>query len=211
MGPTEIHGLPAHALLVHVVVVLVPVAAIMVICSAAWPAARARLGIGTPIAALLALIAVPITTHAGEWLEERVAPTPLVKRHADLGDTLLPWVIAMFVLSAALWALRRYQPGAGSEASVYPVDDYPVDEPVTVGAPGGAPAPAPAPRRARRAASAATATRPAPGGLRVVAVVLAVLSIAAAVGSITQVYRIGESGAKAVWSGSYSQNPRPGS
>jgi len=40
--------------------------------------------------------------------------------------------------------------------------------------------------------------------------VLAVLSVVVAVGSVVQVYRIGDSGAKAVWQGSYSAAPGPG-
>jgi hypothetical protein len=196
MGPTEISGLPAHALLVHVVVVLVPVAAVMVICSAVWPAARARLGVGTPIAALLALIAVPITTHAGEWLEARVAPTPLVRRHANLGHTLLPWVIAMFVLSAALWGLRHYLEVSSGMAAVGGG---------TAGA--GAAGVGTAGVAATGVAATGVGTAGRSGALRAVAVALALLSIAAAVGSVTQCYRIGESGAKAVWSGSFSQQP----
>src|SRR6185369_3138634 len=74
---TTTSGLPAHALLVHVVVVLVPVAAAMVVCSAVWPAARRRLGVATPVVAFVALVSVPLATHAGEWLEARVPSTPL--------------------------------------------------------------------------------------------------------------------------------------
>ncbi len=40
----ELFGLPAHPLLVHAAVVLVPLAAIGVVLIAFWPAARARLG-----------------------------------------------------------------------------------------------------------------------------------------------------------------------
>jgi hypothetical protein len=40
---TTIGGLPAHILLVHAVVVLVPLAALLVVLVTAWPAARARL------------------------------------------------------------------------------------------------------------------------------------------------------------------------
>jgi len=169
VGPTKINGLPAHALLVHVVVVLVPVAAVMVVCSALWPAARRRLGVGTPVVAFAALVSVPLATHAGEWLEARVPSTPLVRRHTELGDSLLPWVLVLFVLAAGLWFLQRRAAVAG-------------------GAAGGA---------------AGAATRP--GALFVVA---AVLSVVAAVGSVVQVVRIGDSGAKAVWSGQVTSAPR---
>ena len=72
----EINGLPAHVLLIHFVVIVVPLAALCALLAVAWPAARRRLGIVTPLIALAALVSVPLTTEAGEWLEERVAETP---------------------------------------------------------------------------------------------------------------------------------------
>ncbi len=42
--PVEFGGLPAHILLIHVVVVLVPPAAAMLVASAVWPAARLTTG-----------------------------------------------------------------------------------------------------------------------------------------------------------------------
>lgn len=109
MGPTTINDLPAHVLLVHIVVVFVPLAAIMLVCSAVWPAARRRLGVITPIVALLALISVPLTTSAGSWLIRRVQPDPLVRAHAQLGDEMLPWAGGLFLLTAAVWALHHFR------------------------------------------------------------------------------------------------------
>jgi hypothetical protein len=83
------NGLPLHVLLVHFVVIVVPLAALCTVL-AAWPAARRRLGIVTPIIALAALIAVPITTDAGQWLEARVGHSELIAAHKALGETLLP-------------------------------------------------------------------------------------------------------------------------
>ncbi len=55
MGPTKIQGLPAHILLVHLVLAAVPIAALVLVVAALWPAAGRRLGIITPIIALGAL------------------------------------------------------------------------------------------------------------------------------------------------------------
>lgn len=52
----QFNGLPAHILLIHLVVLGIPVAALLTVLSAVWPAARRRLGVATPIIALLALI-----------------------------------------------------------------------------------------------------------------------------------------------------------
>ena len=61
----QFNGLPVHVLLVHLVVIIVPLAALCLLLSAFWPAARRRLGFVTPLVALVALIAVPFTTAAG--------------------------------------------------------------------------------------------------------------------------------------------------
>ena len=107
----EINGLPAHVLLIHVVIVLVPAAAVMLVASAVWPAARAKLGFLTPAVALVALVFVPITTNAGHWfqthLPNHLGDSPGVRHHAALGDQLLPWAIGIFVVSAAVWVLGR--------------------------------------------------------------------------------------------------------
>jgi hypothetical protein len=112
--PVKINGLPAHVLLVHAVVVFVPLAALMLVASAIWPAARAKLGFLTPAVALVALILVPITTNAGHWLQNHLHndfghTSPQIVHHARLGGQLLWWVIPLFVISAAVWVLgRRY-------------------------------------------------------------------------------------------------------
>ncbi|MEO7147921.1 MAG: DUF2231 domain-containing protein [Terrimesophilobacter sp.] len=95
--------LPLHVLLVHLVVVIVPAAALCLLLSAFWPAARIRLGIVSMFVALVALIAVPATVTAGDWLYLRVESTPLIERHAALGPILLPWVIAMFGVTSVVW------------------------------------------------------------------------------------------------------------
>jgi hypothetical protein len=129
--PVEINGLPAHVLLVHAVVVLVPLAALMLVASAIWPAARAKLGFLTPAVALVALILVPITTHAGHWLQDHLHNNfghtdPQILHHAHLGAQLLWWVIPLFVVSAGMWAIgRRYdlvwRPADGPDRRALPV------------------------------------------------------------------------------------------
>ncbi|PTT16233.1 hypothetical protein DBR36_13345 [Microbacterium sp. HMWF026] len=103
----QIAGLPAHPLLVHAVVVLVPLAALMVVLGSVWPAARRRLGILTPIVALVALIFVPLAKEAGEALERQVPESAVLERHTELGDQLLPWAIGLFVVAAGQWVWFR--------------------------------------------------------------------------------------------------------
>ncbi|MFE9449961.1 DUF2231 domain-containing protein [Streptomyces sp. NPDC006739] len=157
-----INGLPAHVLLVHVVVVLIPLTALALVAAALWPRAARRLGVLLPLLAFVALVSVPLTTQAGEWLERHVEDSALVRRHTDLGDGLLPWALGLFVLAAVVWwAARRgpVEPGqGGGRWSALPVR-----------------------------------------------IVLGVLSLAVAAGAVVDVYRIGDSGAKAAWHDAYSK------
>jgi hypothetical protein len=147
---TMINGLPAHALLVHIVAVLIPVASVLLVVVALWPAARRHLSVHTAVVAGVALVSVPITTGAGDWLEHHVAPSPLVRAHTHLGDTMLPWAIGLFVLAAAV-AVREVR-GAGSRARASGPGDHP----------GAALAPASTPPRGAVRAPRFT---PAPGAV----------------------------------------------
>lgn len=103
-------GLPLHILLNHAVVVLVPLAAGAVALHGLWPVAARRLGIVTPLAALVVLVLTPITVQAGEALKTVVGVTPAIQRHENLGRMLLPWVIALFVVAVAEWVWSHYGP-----------------------------------------------------------------------------------------------------
>ena len=105
--PETVFGLPTHAIVVHATVVLLPLAALVVLLHAFWPAARRRLGIVTPLLAGVALVLVPLSTESGESLEHSVGENTLVERHAELADGMLPWAIGLFVIAAGLWLLDR--------------------------------------------------------------------------------------------------------
>lgn len=104
----QIDGLPLHPLIVHAVVVLAPLTVLALLLGAFWPAARKRLGIVTPLAALVVLVLVPITVLAGESLRDAVGPIPAVERHEALGRMFLPWAIALFLVAVAQWVWFRY-------------------------------------------------------------------------------------------------------
>jgi hypothetical protein len=103
----EFAGLPLHVLLVHAVIVLVPLLALLLVVIAAWPAARRVLWLPALIGAAVLLPLGLVTIEAGEWLEERVPQAPLIEAHTDIGDTIVPWLIALLVLAAviAAWAV----------------------------------------------------------------------------------------------------------
>ncbi|HEY4569208.1 MAG TPA: DUF2231 domain-containing protein [Kribbella sp.] len=106
-----VNGLPAHVLLVHAIVVLLPLSALLLVLTALWPAARRRLAGPNAILSVLVVVLVPITTSAGEWLEHRLAPNALIHRHAELGDTAIYAAIAVAVLAIVLWWRQRESTG----------------------------------------------------------------------------------------------------
>jgi uncharacterized membrane protein YfcA len=113
--PDTVFGLPTHAIVVHATVVFLPLAALAVLLHAFWPEARRRLGIVTPLLAGVALVLVPLATQSGENLEHAVGRSPLVERHAELADGMLPWAIGLFVVALALWMLDRRRVSAPAD------------------------------------------------------------------------------------------------
>ncbi|MXP21872.1 hypothetical protein GIY30_10980 [Gordonia sp. HNM0687] len=154
------NGLPAHPLLVHIPVVFVPLTAVMAIAVVLWPVAQRRLGVLVPLFALATLIAIPITTGAGEALQEQMGNPPFIEQHADLGAQMIYWSGPLFGLTVVWWALHNER---------------------VVAAIGS------------RLPSLTGRTR------RVVDIVIGVAIVAVAIGSVVMVYRIGDSGARAVW------------
>jgi hypothetical protein len=106
---TTINGLPAHILLVHVVVILLPLTSGLAILGSIWPAAQRKFTFLTPIAALVALITVPITVSAGNYLMAHLATvTPAVVTHMHLADRIQPLAIALFLVAAGQWAYFQF-------------------------------------------------------------------------------------------------------
>ena len=95
-------GLPAHALLVHFIVVLAPLTAILAILCAVWPAARRRLVWLVLVLATVTAALTPLTTEAGEWLEHHIEESALVEKHAEMGDTMLYFALALLVAAVLL-------------------------------------------------------------------------------------------------------------
>ncbi len=54
--------------------------------------------------ALVTAVLTPLTAEAGEWLEHRVDRTPLLHNHAELGETMVYFSLALLI-SAILLAV----------------------------------------------------------------------------------------------------------
>lgn len=107
----ELFGLPAHPLIVHAAVVLLPLAAVATMLCAALPRLRRHYAPVALAIALGATLAVGLAQGSGEALEERVDETELVEEHADQGERVLPWALGVVVVAgmvtAAPWLVRR--------------------------------------------------------------------------------------------------------
>ncbi|HEV7963429.1 MAG TPA: hypothetical protein VGP57_12895 [Actinoplanes sp.] len=178
---TTVNGLPAHILLVHAIVVLLPLAALLLVLTAVWPEARRRLAGPNAILSLLVVVLVPVTTTAGEWLERRTPQSDLLHNHTQLGDTAIFYAIPVAVLALVVW--WRHREAAADAGRGDPLS----------GAGGTA-------TLSRRR------TYLAPLSLLVTRVV-AVLTIVVAGTAVYGIYRIGDSGSKAAWTASLSATP----
>jgi hypothetical protein len=116
----SLFGLPAHPLIVHAVVVLLPLAAIGLVVVALVPRARRAYAPVVLAAAIVATVGVSLAEGSGESLEGRVDETHLVEEHTEQADQVLPWAIAVSVVAAAVTGssvLRSRYPGLSSRAA----------------------------------------------------------------------------------------------
>ena len=103
-----VNGLPAHAILLHLVVVLVPLTALLEIVCGLWPAARrGQLLWLTLVLALVTMVLTPVTINAGEWLYDlRKKPSPILQEHAERGSTMVYFAAALLVVALGLVLVR---------------------------------------------------------------------------------------------------------
>lgn len=150
---STVHGLPAHILLNHFVIVIVPLTAVLAGVAAVWPAARRRLVWLVLALSVVGIVVTPLTVSSGGWLADRMtgsAVPPTLNTHMELGGSAGYCAAAMVVVAAMLVALHvRQERGHAVSAAVR--------------------------------------------------ILVAVVVVTAAVAVSLQVYRIGESGARAAW------------
>ena len=211
--PTSVNGLPFHPLVVHVVVVLIPLAVLGGIGISLWPAMRRHLGLLVLGVSVVALVAVPFATSSGEQFRDEIGAQQLVPQHEHYAEQLLPWTAGLVVallLTMIVDLARRLGPataaGSGSADSAFvgsAAEQLPADGGVGLATRTEVPAAAARTTRLDR-----TIGRVIPAGLRdnagllkAATPVLAVLTIAVGLVLAYYVYKTGDSGAKAVWDG----------
>lgn len=99
-----IFGLPTHALVVHAVVILLPLAAAGAVAVALVPPLRRRYGLLVAALAVVSVGSVPVATRSGQHLFDRKSATfgpndvteaGLMEQHRHLGLQLLPWALTL--------------------------------------------------------------------------------------------------------------------
>jgi hypothetical protein len=115
-------GLPAHPLLLHVPVILIPVAAIGALVLAAWPRLFVRHGLSIGLVTVVALGATNLTIGAGHALRDdlNLQGPGIIAQHASAADTLR---IVLIVFTALLLiAVAVFRTAGPRVTGVGPVD-----------------------------------------------------------------------------------------
>jgi hypothetical protein len=178
--PVTINGSPTHVLIVHVVVVLLPLSVLAALLMVAVPAARRAYSLITLVVTFIACIAVPFAFLSGSALRSRLPPTPLIARHVQLAHQLLPIAAAFGVVLAAFVAIDVLQ--RAGEGQLNALERRAVDATPTL-------------RRYAETRRLGGVGRGGAGG-----------GVFLGNAPRGKVYRVGDAGAKAAWSGRLSSS-----
>ena len=122
----KLFGLPAHPLLVHLPVVLIPLASIGLVAIAVSASLRQRLGWYVFGLTVLATLGTFLAAGSGESLEHDVTRSATLEHHTQLGDQMRP--IAVLLLAAVLGVMllgvftarRPLRPSVGAAVASRP-------------------------------------------------------------------------------------------
>lgn len=103
-----VFGLPVHVLVVHAVVVLLPLASIGAVLVALLPRFSQRFAVLVVVLAWAAVPAAFLAEGSGEQFAERVG---LPQPHAELGESMPYFAVALAVVLLVFWLFDRGIPG----------------------------------------------------------------------------------------------------
>jgi uncharacterized membrane protein len=124
---SELAGLPAHPLFVHLPIVLLPLVAIGAIAMALSGRVRERLGWTILGLAIVAGLSTQLAISSGQALEDSVKDSSALRHHIAIGESIRPLALALFLSALGImlldrrarsaWPFRDRAPvGAGSAA-----------------------------------------------------------------------------------------------
>ncbi len=97
MEITTLFGLPAHPLLVHIPIVLLPLVGVGAIVIAVSPRARRRFGTAVLALAGVAFIGTLLAAGSGESLVESVDSSAALRKHVDLAEAMRPLAFVLLL------------------------------------------------------------------------------------------------------------------
>jgi len=111
MELNNLFGLPAHPLLVHLPVVMVPMAALGAILLAIFPRFFTRYGWWVTGIAFIGAVGSILAAGSGEALEQNLGEqSALLEHHAQLGETTRLLSIILFAILLVVMLVRRFKP-----------------------------------------------------------------------------------------------------
>lgn len=108
MDISKLFDLPAHPLLVHAPVVLLPLAALASLLVALRPSLRRHYGWPTVVLAGVAAFSSVLAASSGEALQESVKRTAALHNHTELGDAMKIIGLLFFFAVLALMITDRF-------------------------------------------------------------------------------------------------------
>ena len=118
-----IGGLPAHPLVVHLPVVLIPLALIGVLLMIVRPSLLPKLGVPVTVLAGLGFLGSIVAASSGEELEEQFESagetiSGTLRDHAELGENV-QWIAGVFFVLVLAWVLfAAWRRRAGEDHAV---------------------------------------------------------------------------------------------
>src|SRR3954471_408444 len=108
MDIAKLFGLPAHPLLVHIPIVLIPLVGVGAIAIAVSARVRARIGWIVVALAGVALVGVQLAMGSGEALQHSVARSQALSRHVSLAGGMRPLTLLLFLGVGPLMVADRH-------------------------------------------------------------------------------------------------------
>ena len=173
----KVFGLPAHPLVVHAAVVLVPIAVLAAFAYVLVPRLRPKVGWVLALSAVSGAGAAVVAAETGDRLAKYLGGSEAINEHGGFGLDTRNMAVLLAVVAVVLLVVDRIRNNRRSQAPRY--DER--DQWSMVGEPPGN-------------SSGSTV-------LTVVSVVLMVAMLAAAVGAAVSVVRAGDTGARMTWEG----------
>ena len=120
MDIKTIFGLPAHALLVHIPIVLIPLAAIGAL-GLWWEPWRRRFGWATAVILMVAGIFTQLAIGSGQTLKQQLDTTALLRAHAQIAEDLRPFLLLFFIALVVFLYSERRQQATGPVSMKHPI------------------------------------------------------------------------------------------